>query len=240
MTIKFHFMVNFILNATKRTETGNRVKKLRATSKIPATLYGRGLASLNLTLDYVPFEKIYHQSGESSLVDLNIERASPTKVLIQDVQYHPLTNRIIHVDLRQVKMDEKLKTDIKLNFIGESPAVKELGGIFVRSFATVPVECLPGDLVSEINVEISSLKEFGDVLHVKDILPPSGIKILAHDVDVIATVTPPRSEEELAAVAAPPVEDVSAVKVETEEKKKEREAASAEEEAGKTEGKEKA
>lgn len=220
-------MVNFILNARERTAVGNLVKKLRSANQIPATLYGRGLTSANLTLDYVPFEKLYHRAGESSLVDLNLEGVSPTKVLIQDIQFHPLTGRITHVDLRQVKMDEKIKTDIKLNFVGEAPAIKELGGIFVKSFSLVPVECLAGDLVGEINVDISSLKEFGDVIHVKDIVPPPGVKILAHEADVIATVIPPRSEEELKAEAAAPAADISAVKVETEEKKQEREAAAA-------------
>jgi len=229
-------MSNFVLQAQKRAELRNQVKQLRAANKIPATLYGRGLTSANLALDYVPFEKLVRRGAIGNLLDLDLASGSPAKVLIQAVQYHPLTGRINHVDLRQVKMDEKIKTDIKFNFIGEAPAVKELGGIFVRSFISIPIECLPGDLVSEINIDISTLKQFGDVIHIKDIIVPAGLKLLAHDEDVIATVTAPRSEEELAAAAAPVVEDVTAVKVETEEKKKERAAAA---ETAKTEGLEK-
>lgn len=220
-------MATFVLQAQKRSALRNQVKKLRLAKQIPATLYGRGLVSANLALDYVPFEKAVKRGAVGNLVDLNIASAAAFKALIQDIQYHPLTGRISHVDLWQVKMDEKIKTDIKLNFVGESPAVKGLGGIFIKSFGSVPAECLPGDLVSDISVDISALKAFGDVIHVSDIVVPAGIKILSHAADVIATVAAPRSEEEIAAAAAPVVEDVAAVKVETEEKKKEREAAAA-------------
>ena len=192
-------------------------RELRRASKIPAVLYGHGVKNVNLSVDYREFEKTYQAGGGKGLVDLTIDSAAPIKVLVQDFQVDPLRSVFTHVDFRQVKMDEKIKTNVNLKFSGESPAVKELGGIFVKNFNSIPVECLPKDLVSEITVDIVSLKEFGNVLHISDVVAPAGIKILAHDEDVIATVTPPRAEEEAAPVAA--AVDLSAIKTESEEKK---------------------
>jgi len=150
-------------------------------------------------------------------VDLVIDEEKPIKVLIQDFQLHPLTNKFIHVDLRQVKMTEKLKASIKLSFFGESPAVKNLGGMMVKNLLEVHVECLPQDLVGEIKVDISPLKELGNAIHIKDLVVSPGIKILAHDEDVVASVTAVVVEEE-APVAAAAV-DLSQIKTEGEEKR---------------------
>lgn len=201
---------------------------MRQESKIPAVLYGHGVNNVNLVVDYREFEKVYQAGGGKGLVNLEMEGAALVKVLVQAFQLDPLTSRFSHVDFRQVKMDEKIKTNVNLRFTGEAPAIKELGGIFVKSFSTVPVECLPQDLVSEINVDVSSLKEFGNVIHISDIAAPAGIKILAHAADVVATVTPPRAEEEVAPTAAAAV-DVSQIKTEAEEKKEKKTAAAVEE-----------
>ncbi|HBV58252.1 MAG TPA: 50S ribosomal protein L25 [Candidatus Magasanikbacteria bacterium] len=202
-------------------------KELRKESKIPAVLYGHGVKNVNLSVNYREFEKAYQAGGGKGLLELTIDSNKPINVLVQDWQINPITSVFTHVDFRQVKMDEKIKTDVNLKFIGESPAVKELGGIFVKNFNSIPVECLPKDLVSEITVDIVSLKEFGNVIHISDIVAPAGIKILAHDEDVIATVTPPRVEEEAAPIAA--AVDLSQIKTESEEKKEKK----ATEDAGK-------
>lgn len=192
-------------------------KELRRDNKIPAVLYGHGVQNVNLAIDYREFEKAYQAGGGKGLLDLTIDAAAPIKVLVQDFQVDPLRSNFTHVDFRQVKMDEKIKTNVNLKFVGESPAVKGLGGIFVKSFNSIPVECLPKDLVAEIAVDISVLKEFGNVIRISDIAAPAGITILAHAVDVVATVTPPRAEEEVAPAAA--AVDLSQIKTEAEEKK---------------------
>lgn len=201
-------------------------KELRRENKIPAVLYGHGVKNVNLAVDYREFEKAYQAGGGKGLLDLIIDSAAPIKVLVQDFQVHPLRSNFTHVDFRQVRMDEKIKTNVNLKFINESPAVKELGGIFVKNFNSIPVECLPKDLVSEIAVNIACLKEFGNVIHISDVVAPSGIKILAHIEDVIATVTPPRAEEEAAPAAA--AVDLSQIKTEAEEKKEKKAAVEAE------------
>ncbi len=221
-------MSNLTLTAQKRSEIKNQVKKLRLENKIPAVLYGHGFENQNLSLEYINFSKVYAQSGGSSLVDLVIDEAKPIKVLIQDFQLGPLSNRFTHVDLRQVKMTEKLKTEIKLNFVGESPAVKNLGGMLVKNLLEVHVECLPQDLVNEIDVDISVLKEIGNTIHFRDLVAPQGMKILGHAEDVVASVTAVTVEEETP-VAAPAI-DLTQIKTEGEEKREKKAAEASEEE----------
>lgn len=228
-------MDNLSLKVKIRPLGKQALRETRKANQIPAVLYGHGVKNLNLGIDYLAFEKVYQAGGGKGLLDLVIDDGKPTKVLIQDFQLHPLTNRFHHIDFRQVKMDEKIKTNVNLHFVGEAPAVKELGGIFVKNFSSLPVECLPQDLVSEITADISGLKEFGNVIHVKDIVLPPGLKILAHTEDVVATVTPPRVEEEAAAPA--PAVDLSHIKTEAEEKKEKKAAEEGVEAAAKEEGK---
>ena len=213
-------METITLQAKKRSVIGKQTKQLRAKGVLPAVVYGHGVESRNIEVDTKTFEKLFRKVGESSLVDLVIDEAKPIKVLIQDVTTDPLQGRFVHADLRQVKMDEKLEAEVILKFVGEAPAVKEIGGILVRNMDTILVRCLPGDLVHEIEVDITGLKKFDDVIKVKDIVPPKGMEFKANPNEVIVVINEPISEEELtASLESKPVEDVSAVKVETEEKK---------------------
>ena len=190
-------MTNANLNLAVKTRTviGKAVAGLRKSGKIPAVLYGHGVAPVNLEVEYSQFEKVYRQAGDSTLVDLIVDQNTPVKVLVQDFQLDPTTSRYTHVDFYQVRMDEKLHTDIILKFIGEAPAVKELSGILVTNLTEVEVECLPKDLVHEIEVDLSVLKDLDKVIHVADIKAPAGIKILNNEQDVVALVQPPRVEE---------------------------------------------
>lgn len=206
-----------MLPARRRTAVGKQAKNLVRTNTVPAVLYGHGLENLNLEVGASEFSKIFRQAGSSSLVDLVIDESPAVKVLIHDVQRHPTKHEVMHIDFYQVKMTEKLETDIELDFVGESPAVKEQGGIFVRALDKVQVSCLPGDLVHTIAVDISSIKTFEDRIAVKDIVVPKGITILDDPETIVASVTPPRSDAELEALEGAVTEDVSGVeKVEKE------------------------
>ncbi len=231
-------MNNLALKAQKRELMGKKVRSLREKKLIPAVVYGHGFGNQNLAVDYLPFEKVYRQGGESSLIDLIIDDQKPVKTLIQEVQTDPLTGRFIHVDFRQVKMTEKITAEILLKFINESKAVKELGGVLVKSLDKIKVRSLPQDLVHEIEVDISPLNTFEDVIYVRDLKIPSGLELLENLGEPVATVTPPRSEEELKALEEKVVEKIEEVKVVAEEKKekeKETEAAEAAVEAEKKE-----
>ncbi len=185
----------FTLFAQLRTKGDKKIKSLRKEGFIPAVVYGRGAETRSLLLEALPFEKIYQKAGESSLVQLVIDKKEPINVLIQDVQIDPLSDKIIHVDLHQVKETEKVTTEIELKFVGESKAIRELGGILVRNLDKVEVEALPKDLVHEIEVDISKLATFEDVIHVSDLKISETIKILKNPEEVVALVQPLQVEE---------------------------------------------
>lgn len=201
------------MQVKERKQKGKAVKLLRKEGLIPACVYGHGVESKNVSVEYVPFVKVYKQAGESSLVDLIIDGGKSVKALIADIAIDPMTDRLIHVDFREVLMTEKLKAKILVVFTGESRAVKELGGILVKSLAEIEVECLPQYLAHEIKIDLSSLKEFGDAIRVASIPVPEGMVFLANPREVIATVTPPRSEEELKALEDKVEEKVDSVEV---------------------------
>jgi large subunit ribosomal protein L25 len=174
-----------------------RELKEKRDGKIPAILYGKGIENKTLWVDAKDFIKVYREVGESTLLDLSVEKDGKQSVLIHDIQTHPLTGEIIHIDFYQVKMDEKIETDIELVFVGVAPAVKELGGTFVKSLDKLPIRALPGDLVGQIEVDISGLATFDDHIYVKDLNIPEGIEPLIEEDTVVALVTPPRSQAEM-------------------------------------------
>lgn len=223
-------MEQFSLTANERSLTGKAVKQLRNAGTIPAVVYGHGVSNKNITVDARQFAKVLSKAGESTLIDLAIGSAGPVKVLVQGVQRHALRDDVLHVDFREINMNEKIELKVELQFVGESPAVKALGGILVKSMQEVTVRCLPKDLVHEINVDISKLAQFQDSIALKDLVLPAGLEIIGNDEDVVVLVQEPISEAELAALDQAVSVDVSAIKVETEEKKKEREAAKADKE----------
>lgn len=188
-----------------------KVKNLRNEGIIPAVLYGREIDNTNLSLDKKTFSKIYRESGSSVLLDLEIDKKEPFTVLIQDIQHDPVTDQIFHVDFYKVKMDEKIETEVELEFEGISPAVKEDGGVLVKNFDELEISCLPADLPKEIIVDISVLKTFDDVIKIKDLNISDKVEVMRDLESVVATVTPPRSEEELEQLDEEVTEDVDAV-----------------------------
>jgi large subunit ribosomal protein L25 len=212
--------MTFSLNAKIRRVTGKGVKNLRKQNLVPAVIYGKDVKSENLSVDYLLFAKLYKEAGESTLVDLKIDEQAPVKVLIQEVQVEPMSGKFVHVDFRQVKMTEKIKAEALLKFINEAPAIKELGGTLIKSLDKIEIECLPQDLVHEIEVDISALKTFEDRIHIKDLKIPAGVKVLS-DINVtVATAEAPLTEEELKAeLEMPIVEKVEEVGVVEKEKK---------------------
>lgn len=189
------------LKASVREETGRKLNQLRGQGKIPAVLYGHKIKPTHLTVDYLAFDKLYKQAGDSTLVDLIVNDKKPVKVLVQDHQSDPVSDMILHIDFLQVNMDEKIHTEIPLKFIGEPPAVKEFSGVLITSLNTLSIECLPNDLVKEIEVDLTSIKTFDDIIHVKDIKVADILTVKNNEDDVVAQVQPPRVEEE--AVSTP-------------------------------------
>ncbi|MFA5163177.1 MAG: 50S ribosomal protein L25 [Patescibacteria group bacterium] len=172
-----------------------------APDSLPAVLYGKGRANANLKLKLNDFMKVFAAAGESNLVELQFG-SETVKVLIKDVQMALIKDRPQHVDFYQVNMKEKIKTEIPLHFVGESKAVRELGGIFLHEITEVEVECLPGDLVDHIDVDISSLNTFDDEIRINDLKLPAGLRLVHETNDIVAQVSAPAKAEEVAAPAA--------------------------------------
>lgn len=210
------------LHVTKRSENGRKAMQvLRKNQQVPAVVYGPEVKSQPLTVHPVEFERIYAQAGESTFIDLTVDDAQPIKVLIHDVQRDPLKHTVSHVDFRQIKMSEKMHAEVELLFEGESPAVKKMGGILMKTLTHIEVECLPNDLPHHIVVDISAIKDFETSIHVRDLTLPTGVTPLTDEENTIASVSAPRSEEELKALDEAVSEDVAAVEVAGEKEKAE-------------------
>ena len=216
------------LNAQIRNLLGKKVRAVRLGGKIPAVVYGHGLANKNLELDYNSFDKVFKEGGESTIIDLDVD-GEPIKVLISDVQYDPIKDRYSHVDFHQIKMDEEINANVELKFVGESKAVKELDGVLVHNISELEIKCLPGDLVGEIEVDISKLNTFDDVVTIGDLNVSKNIEIIGHELtDVVAIVSRPREEEKEEVVATEPTAEAAAA-AEGEVKKDETDKAEAKE-----------
>lgn len=198
------------LKAQAREITGKKVKQLRQEELIPAVLYGHKIKPQNLSVKYLDFKRVYEKAGESSLVELETGDKK-VNVLVHDTQTDPMSGKFSHIDFFQVNMKEEVETEIPLEFVGESPAVKELGGILVKSLDSIEVKCLPADLPEKFEVDISKLATFEDFIAVKNLKVSDKVEILSDMETIVASVQEPRSQEELERLETKVEEDVSKV-----------------------------
>jgi large subunit ribosomal protein L25 len=208
------------ITAESREEKGRKTDILRETGKVPAVMYGFEVQPINLVVDRNAFVKVYEAAGESTVVELTVGGVMHP-VIINEIQRNPLTDFITHIDFRRVDPKRKIEANIPLRLIGESAAVKSMGGTLVQSLEEIEVMSLPNALVSHIDVDISSLNTFDDVIRVSDVTIPEGIELKTDLEQAVATVQPPRSEEEMAALDSAVDADVSKVEVLTEKKDEE-------------------
>ena len=203
-------MEQIAITGTKREVLGKRVKSLRNAGKLPAVLYGHNQTTQGIEISEKDFAKAFKSAGESTLVNLVVDGKSQA-VLIHEVQHHYLNGQPIHVDFYAINMAEKIKVKIPLHFLGEAPAVKALGGTLVKNLSEVEVECLPGDLPHSFEIDISNLNTFEDAMRVSDLIVSDKVTIIANPDEVVVTVAPPRSEEEMKALEEKVEEDVTKV-----------------------------
>ncbi len=219
------------LKAKSRIELGKKTNALRRAGFLPAVVYGEGVKSQSISVPYKDFEKAYKEAGESTLLKLEVD-GKPYNVLIHDIKYDPLKGYPLHADFYAVRMDKAIRIKVPIEFFGESPAVKNDGGILVKVMQELEVEALPQDLPHELRVDLSLLVTFESKVFVKDIALPKSTKIIAGLDEILALVEPPRSEEELAALTQAPVVEVpTEVKTEQELKRAAKTEGAVEEEA---------
>lgn len=223
------------LSVKIRKETGHKNKKIREQGFVPAVLYGREVENALFSVNSQDLKKAYKEAGASALIKLKIKDAKEENervVLIQDTAKDPVNGEIIHVDFNQVKMDEEATVEVSLVFTNKSIAVEREGGILVKNIQAVEVKALPQDLPKEIEVDISAIKSFSDNIRIKDLKIPENVKILANSEDIIASVVPPRTSEELEALEQAPTEKVEEIEVEKKGKEKQEEGQEEEQKEG--------
>lgn len=203
-------MEQISLVAQLRKETGKKgAKNLRSGGLVPAVVYQDGKDALTLQLKDKELEKALHTSaGENVLINLKIAdeaKTAPKTVIIKEVQHHPLSGKIIHVDFNQISLTKTMTFNVPILAKGESVGVKQDGGIMFYVIRELQVECLPTQIPKNIEVEVSQLK-VGDSVHVKDLSLPSGVKVLNDPELSVISVEPPMAEEKVEAAAAPEAE----------------------------------
>lgn len=209
-----------VLKAAKRTEAGHKAgDNLRTKGLMPAVTYGKDQDTEAITVKVLDFEKVYSDAGENTIVSLDVD-GEKTNVIIHEAQFDPISGKPLHADFFKIRMDEKITAEVPLVYGGTSAAVKDDGGTLVKNYDVLEVTALPADMPHEINVDISLLKTFEDAITLGDLTLPENIELEEEKDAVIAVVTPPRSEEELAALDEEVTEDVEDVE-DVEEKKAE-------------------
>jgi len=206
--------------AQKRENIGKKLNTLRKNKIIPAVVYGKEVNSLPIEINYNDFKELFKKAGESTIIKLKIkdkEKEKEYPVLIREVQKHPISEEVLHIDFYQVPMNEEIEVTVPLEFEGVAPAEKEKGGIIVKNIHELEIKALPQNLIHSIKVDLSLLKEIDQEIKVKDLKVPEGVKILADKEEVVVVAIPPK-EEKIEEVEQKP-EEVEVVK----EKKKEEE-----------------
>lgn len=199
------------LNVTTRTERKKKVAGLRSEGIVPGVLYGHNRENQVIQVAAKAMLAAYQQSGENTLLNLSVDDSPAVQVLIHQVDRNYITHEIEHVDFFAVNMKEEVNAEVILHFIGEAPAVKAHGGVLVKNRDHITIKCLPDNLISEMEVDISVLNTFEDSIHVKDLSFPDTVTVLDDVDELVINVSPPRTDEELAALEETVNEDVSAV-----------------------------
>ena len=188
------------INAQPRFEVGrNAVKKIKAAGFVPAVIYGAKDPAQNLQIVERELSKLLgHATSESVLVEVNIQDGGTRTALVSEVQHHPVSGAILHVDLHAVAMDELFTVEVAVEAVGEPEGVKTGGGVLEVILRTLEIECLPGDLPEAISVDVSKLN-IGDSVHVRDLVLPKGVTVLNDAELTVAHVAAPTVVEEPAA-----------------------------------------
>lgn len=168
---------------------------VRRAGLVPCILYGYETQNTLLSCKEVPLQKAWHAAGQSTLVELDIGKHK-VPVLFYEVNYHPVTDRIAHVDFYAVNMKEEVEAEVPIRFTDTAPATKEIGVILVTPLTRVTVRSLPADLPHELSLSLAPIQKIHDALHIRDIPLPKGVTIMDAADTVIALAQEQRIEAE--------------------------------------------
>jgi large subunit ribosomal protein L25 len=203
-------------------------RRLRRSGQVPATLYG-GASPVNIAVAPKDILRLTHgHEGSTQLFRVTFEGAKDGKMaIIRDMQFDPVSEHLIHVDLQEVAMDRTIQVSVAIHHVGESVGVKDTQGILEMVLREVRVSCLPGNIPEYLEADVTNLA-IHDVLTVKDLKCPEGVRILNDPNQAVVTVAPPAAEEVVAATAATTEVAPAEPEVLTERKPKEEAAAEGE------------
>lgn len=192
------------LKAASRQITGKKVKTLRANGLVPANIFGKDKASQSVQVNLKEFQKIYKVTGETGLIDLQIEGEDKARpVLVSNIDHHPVSDAVLHVDFHQVNLKEKVTATIPVETVGESAAVKE-GNVLVLPYNELEVEALPTDLPEKFVIDISVLQKVGDDIKLEALAyDRSKVEVQGLDQDEVIATVQAMKEEAVEEVAAP-------------------------------------
>jgi large subunit ribosomal protein L25 len=199
------------LKAQKREVLGKKVKSLRREGLIPAVLYGHETKSVPLQIEERELNRVLAQAGAHRLIALKVGRSRKRQMaLARDVQWDVISGKPLHIDFYAVVMTEKITTAVPLVLVGEAPAADLVGAMVLQGLDEVEIECLPGDLIEAIEVDLSGLEEIDQAIYVKDLPLPPTVDILTDIEETVARVTWAAAEvveeEEIVPVAPEEVE----------------------------------
>lgn len=210
------------LEGERREALGRHVKALRREGITPANLYGRGAESVSFQAESRALDRLVTDGGRGSLVELTID-GEKHQTLLRTLQRHPVTRAIMHADFYIVEMNRAVQTTVPVHLVGDAPAARLPGAVITHLTHEVTIECLPANIPSVVELDVSELEELETALYVSDIAAPDGVEVLTDGETIIVRATHSRvtaamaaedaeAEAELeegAADAAAPAEDSS-------------------------------
>jgi large subunit ribosomal protein L25 len=184
-----------ILEAQPRTPgTKNDARRVRRDGKVPAVVYGAGKAAVPVSVDPRQVTRILHSAtGHNTVFDLAVD-GDRSKAMIVDWQYEPIKGSLLHIDVKRIAMDQKLRVNVPIELIGEPAGVKQQGGILEQLLREVEVECLPGDIPNQVELNVADLV-FGMVLRVADLPKSDKLKFVTDEDQPVAHVITIKEEE---------------------------------------------
>ena len=194
------------LQTDTREILGKNVRFLRRQGIVPVHLFGHGVESAALQCDVAQLKQVLTQAGRTKIISLRLDKTKkPRNVMVREIQRDSITGELLHVDLYQVRMAEKIKVEVPIILIGEAPAFKSKENILAQELHSLAVECLPDRIPASIEMDLSSLTEADQVIQVRDITLDEGVIILTDPEHMVVKISLRRAEKVEEVVEAPEV-----------------------------------
>jgi large subunit ribosomal protein L25 len=200
------------LKANLRDTLGKKTKVLRRRGITPTHVFGHNLESLALQCDTSELQHLLAQAGRTRIISLKIDAEKQSRsVMVREIQRDAVTRQLFHVDFYQVKKGEKIVVDVPIVLVGEAPAMKGKGRMLAHGVTSLNVECLPGSVPPQIEVDLSPLEEVEQAIHVKDIILDADVTVHTEPEQLVVKVSHAQMKVEEEEVVVEAEEEVEAV-----------------------------